>query len=142
MVRKDPLDRKEAEAWTVFKAPTGPEDPREKQAPRAPQDYLPTPLILPWQKVPEVTQAFQGPMGSQEVRASQETQASQASPAYPSEMEVRGEACLARWAPKASEVTKASLHSTPAHPEQMESRGSEGPLGLLDFLDQMASCLA
>lgn len=141
MEREDPQDRKEAEAWTVTKAQMGPEDPRGKQVIRVPQDHPPTHLILPWLKVPEVTQDSKELMGSQEAGVSQETPGPQAPLACPLEMKMRREAYQGRWDPKASKENQASLHSTLAHLELMESPVSQEPPGLPDHLDQMVTCL-
>lgn len=102
MVKKAHQDKKEAEDWMVIKALMDARDPREKWVTEACRDRLPTPLILPWGKVPEVTQDSQEPMGSQEPGVSQETLARQASLARPSEMKMRREAYQAKWDPKAS----------------------------------------
>lgn len=141
MERKDPQDRKEAEAWTATKAPMGPEDPRGNQAIRVPQDHPPTRLILPWLKVPEVTQDSQELTGSQEAGESQETPGPQAPVACPLEMKMRREASRGRWDPKASRENQASPHSTPAHLELMEGQVSQESLGLPDHLDPTVSCL-
>lgn len=119
----------------------GPEDPRGKQVTRVPQDHLPTRLILPWLKVPEVTQDFQDLMGSQEAVVSQETPGPQDPLACPLEMKMRREASQGRWDPKASKENLASLHSSLAHPELTESPVSQEPPGLPDHLDQMVTCL-
>jgi len=47
MVRKVLWDKKEAEDWMVIKAPTGPQDPREKWVTAAPQVHLLTSLTPP-----------------------------------------------------------------------------------------------
>lgn len=89
MVRRDPPDRREAEAWTVTKAPTDREDPRGKQVTRDPQDRPPTPLTLRWQKVPEETRDSQDPMGIQEVVVNRGIPAPQGPQGCLSEMKMR-----------------------------------------------------
>lgn len=102
MAKKVHQDKKEAKAWMVTKALTDTQDPREKRVTRAPQDHLPTLLIPPWGKVPEVILDSQGPTGSQAAGVNQETPAHQAPLARPSEGKMRREASRAKWDPKAS----------------------------------------
>lgn len=141
MERRGPQDRREAEAWMATKAPMGPEDPRGSQVIRVPQDHPPTRLILPWLKVPEVTQDSQEVMGSQEAGESQETPGPQDPLACPLEMKMRREASRGRWGPKASRENQAPPHSTPAHLELTEGQVSQEPLGQPDHPDPMVSCL-
>lgn len=89
MVRRDPPDRREAEAWTVTKAPTDREDPRAKLVTRDPQDLPPTPRTLRWQKVPEETRDPQDPTGIQEVVVNQGIPAPQVPRGCLSEMKMR-----------------------------------------------------
>lgn len=102
MARRVPRERKGAEDRTVIQAPADPRDPREKWATVAPQVHLPTSLTPPSLKVTAVTQDSQGPTGSREARANQETRAPRASPARRSEMKMGREAYQVKWAPKAS----------------------------------------
>lgn len=46
------------------------------------------------------------------------------------------EASRVKWAPKASQETQASLHSTPARQALMEGQDSKDSQGLLDHRDQ------
>lgn len=142
MERRDSRGRREAEAWMATKAPTEPQDKRENKGNPAPQDHLPIRLILPWPKVSEATQDSQGVMGSQEAGAHQETPVHQAHLACLLETKVKGEACPARWDPKASLESRASLHVCGAHRVLMEYQVNKDPLGLLGHQDQMASCSA
>lgn len=126
----------------VSKAPVDPEDPRENVGSKVPQGLLPTRPILPWQKVPEVTQDSQVLRGSQEAGVSRETLDPWDPQARPSEMKIQREAFQGRWDPKASQESQAFLHSILAHEVLMENQVPKDCLDLQVPLDQMASCLA
>lgn len=102
MVKEVYQDKKEAEDLMVTQALMDPEDPREKWVTEASPARLPTPLILLWQKVTEVTQDSQEPMGSQVFGVSKETLAHKAPLARPSEMKMGREVSEVKWDPKAS----------------------------------------
>lgn len=102
MVKAVFQDKKEAEDLMVIQALMDPEDPREKWVTEAPRVHLPIPLILLWQKVAEVTQDSQGPMGSQDSGVSKETSAHKAPLARPSEIKMGREDSRVKWDPKAS----------------------------------------
>lgn len=118
------------------------EDPRENVGSKVPQGLLPTRPIHPWRKVPEVTQDSQVLLGSQEAGVSQETLDPWDPQAHPSEMKIQREAFQGRWDPKASQESRAFLHSTLAHEALMENQVPKDCLDLQVPLDQMASCLA
>lgn len=126
----------------VSKAPVDPEDPRENVGNKDPQDPLPTHLIHPWQKVPEVTQDSKVLMGSQEAEASPETLDPWGPQARRPEMKIQREAFQGRWDPKASQENQASQHVILAHQELMDNQVPKESLGLQVHPDQTASCLA
>lgn len=102
MVKGVHQERKEEKDWMALQALGDPKDPREKWVILAPQAHQPTPPTLLWLKVAEVTQDFQGSMGSQEPGVHQENPAHQAFQAPPSEMKKGQEAFRVKWDPKAS----------------------------------------